>query len=139
LQATPAFDPGENPAAPYLNLARPKVAVLREQGVNGQIEMAAAFTRAGFDAIEGLSCLRPDGAFYILINCQGAIGKKTPTGSRISNDQDLTTYLLEQARVAVIQGSAYGLSPYFRVSFATSSETIKAAIDAVGGAINALT
>ena len=94
---------------------------------------------AGFDAIEGLSCIRPDGAFYILINCQGAIGKKTPTGSRISNDQDLTTYLLEQARVAVIQGSAYGLSPYFRVSFATSSETIKAAIDAVGRAISALT
>jgi len=94
---------------------------------------------AGFDAIDGLNCRSPDGAFYALINCQGAIGKKTPSGKTINTDQDFAMYLLEDAKVAVIQGSAYGLSPYFRISFATSEATIHAAIDAVAKAMDALT
>jgi len=94
---------------------------------------------AGFDAIDGLSCRSPDGAFYVLVNCQGAVGKRTPSGRTINSDEDFTVYLLENAKVAVIQGSAYGLSPYFRISFATSEETILSAIDAVARAMEALT
>jgi aspartate aminotransferase len=93
---------------------------------------------AGFDDIEGLSCASPDGAFYVLVNCQGALGKRTPSGRRIDTDEDFTVYLLEDAHVAVIQGSAYGISPYFRISFATSETAIQAAIDAVAKAMHAL-
>ena len=93
---------------------------------------------AGFDAIQGLSCGSPDGAFYALVNCQGALGKRTPSGRTINTDQDFVVYLLEFANVAVIQGSAYGVSPYFRISFATSEQTIEAAIDAVAKAMDAL-
>jgi aspartate aminotransferase len=94
---------------------------------------------AGFDAVDGLSCGSPDGAFYVLVNCQGAVGKRTPSGRTIDSDQDFAVYLLEHAGVAVIQGSAYGVSPYFRISFATSEETIQSAVDAVAKAMEALT
>jgi len=70
--------------------------------------------------IPGLSCPRPEGAFYVYPSCAGLIGKKTPDGKVIRNDQDLTLYLLEAAEVAVVQGDAYGISPNFRVSYATS-------------------
>jgi aspartate aminotransferase len=93
---------------------------------------------AGFDGIKGLSCGSPDGAFYALVNCQGALGRRTPSGRTINTDQDFVVYLLEFANVAVIQGSAYGVSPYFRISFATSEQTIEAAIDAVAKAMDAL-
>jgi aspartate aminotransferase len=93
---------------------------------------------AGFDAIDGLSCGSPDGAFYVLVNCQGAVGKRTPSGRTINSDQDFAVYLLEDANVAVIQGSAYGVSPYFRISFATSEETIQSAVGAVAKAMEAL-
>lgn len=93
---------------------------------------------AGFAAIDGLSCTSPAGAFYVLVNCQGAIGRKTPAGDPIDTDEDFALYLLEHAKVAVIQGSAYGVSPYFRISFATSEATIQAAVDAVAKAMKAL-
>lgn len=93
---------------------------------------------SGFDAIEGLSCSPPDGAFYVLVNCQGAMGRTTPSGQRIDNDEDFTVYLLENAHVAVIQGSAYGIAPYFRISFATSEQAIQAAVEAVAKAMAAL-
>lgn len=93
---------------------------------------------AGFNAIDGLSCGSPDGAFYVLVNCQGAIGKRTPSGRTINSDQDFAVYLLEHAGVAVIQGSAYGVSPYVRISFATSEETIQSAVDAVAKAMEPL-
>ncbi|WP_458115928.1 aspartate transaminase [Arthrobacter sp. D2-10] len=90
------------------------------------------------NAVPGLSCAAADGAFYLWVNCSGVIGKATPDGSIISSDQDLVLYLLEAASVAVIQGSAYGLTPYFRMSFATSLETIKAGTAAITDAIAAL-
>jgi aspartate aminotransferase len=93
---------------------------------------------AGLDAIDGLSCLSPDGAFYVLVHCQGAIGRTSPSGRKINTDEDFAVYLLEDAHVAVIQGSAYGLSPYFRISFATSQRAIEAAIEAVAKAMRAL-
>ncbi|MDR6439042.1 aspartate aminotransferase [Paenarthrobacter nicotinovorans] len=92
----------------------------------------------GLNAINGLSVAPAEGAFYAYVNCSGVIGKTTPDGTVISNDQDFTLYLLDAARVAVIQGSAYGLGPYFRISFATSLETINAGVDSIRDAVNAL-
>lgn len=92
----------------------------------------------GLNAINGLSVAPAEGAFYAYVNCRGAIGKTTPAGTVIENDQDFTLYLLDAARVAVIQGSAYGLGPYFRISFAAALETICAGVDSIRDAVNAL-
>ena len=77
------------------------------------------------NAAPGLRCHKPEGAFYVFPNCAGVIGKKTPQGREIRNDQDFTIYLLDSVGVAVVQGDAYGMSPYFRVSYATSMEQLK--------------
>ena len=92
----------------------------------------------GLNAINGLSVAPAEGAFYAYVNCSGVIGKTAPDGRVIENDQAFTLYLLDAARVAVIQGSAYGLGPYFRISFATSLETINAGVDSIRDAVNAL-
>jgi aspartate aminotransferase len=77
------------------------------------------------NAIPGLSCLAPDGAFYLYINCAGLIGKTTPEGKLLAEDGDVVMYLLESVGVAVVAGTAYGLSPYFRLSIATSIENLE--------------
>lgn len=73
---------------------------------------------------KGLSCDTPKGAFYVFPNCAELMGKKTPDGKVIENDTDLVMYFLETEHVAVVQGAAYGLSPFFRISFATSDEEL---------------
>ncbi len=93
---------------------------------------------AGLNAIDGLACRTPDGAFYAYVNCAGVIGKTTPDGAVISNDEDFTLYLLDNASVAVIQGSAYGIGPYFRISYATSVEVINEALAAIEKSVMAL-
>ena len=75
--------------------------------------------------IDGLSCLTPQGAFYVYPSCAGVIGKQTPEGKKISNDEDFMSYLLESEGIAGVHGAAFGLSPYFRLSYATSDETLK--------------
>ena len=75
--------------------------------------------------IDGLSCLTPQGAFYVYPSCAGVIGKETPEGKKISNDEDFISYLLESEGIAGVHGAAFGLSPYFRLSYATSDETLK--------------
>ncbi len=75
--------------------------------------------------IDGLSCLTPEGAFYVYPSCKGVIGKETPEGKKISNDEDFMTYLLESEGIAGVHGAAFGLSPYFRLSYATSDEILK--------------
>ncbi|WP_417208550.1 aspartate transaminase [Antarctobacter sp.] len=77
------------------------------------------------NAIDGLSCVRPDGAFYLYPNCAGVIGKTTPEGKVIENDLDFVIYLLETAGVASIHGGAYGLEPHFRISTATSMDILE--------------
>lgn len=72
----------------------------------------------------GLSCPTPDGAFYVYPSCTGCIGKKTPEGKVIENDLDFVTALLETEGVAVVHGEAFGLSPHFRISYATSTEAL---------------
>jgi len=82
-------------------------------------------TLALINAIPGLSCATPPAAFYLYIDCGGLIGKTTPTGKTLNEDGDVVMYLLESAGVAVVAGTAYGLSPYFRLSIATSIETLE--------------
>ncbi len=76
------------------------------------------------NSIDGLSCLTPDGAFYVYPSCKGVIGKKTPEGNKITNDEDFMNYLLESEGIAGVHGEAFGLSPYFRLSYATSDEIL---------------
>ncbi len=71
-----------------------------------------------------LKCPKPDGAFYAYVNCQGIIGRRTPSGRLIGDDRDFTRYLLESQHVATVHGAAFGLSPYFRISYATSTDEI---------------
>lgn len=89
-------------------------------------------------AIDGLTPVVPDGAFYLYVDCAGLIGRTTPDGRPLADDQDVTLYLLDQVGVAVIQGSAYGQSPFFRISFATDLQTITEATDAIAAAVGAL-
>jgi len=73
---------------------------------------------------DGLECPTPEGAFYVYPSCAGCIGKTTPDGKVIENDLDFATALLEAEGVAVVHGEAFGLSPHFRVSYATSTEAL---------------
>lgn len=86
----------------------------------------------------GLSCLNPQGAFYLYPNCTGLMGKKTPMDSIITSDTDLAAYLLESAGVAVVPGVAFGLSPYFRISFATDTNHLVEACNRISQAVNLL-
>jgi aspartate aminotransferase len=86
----------------------------------------------------GLHCHMPEGAFYVYPSCAGAIGKTTPQGKKIATDDDFVTYLLEAEGVAAVQGSAFGLSPYFRISYATSTEALKEACTRIIRACQAL-
>ncbi len=86
----------------------------------------------------GLHCHKPAGAFYVYPSCAGAIGKKTPGGKVIETDGDFVTYLLEDAEVATVQGEAFGLSPHFRISYATSTQALEEACNRIKRACEAL-
>jgi aspartate aminotransferase len=86
----------------------------------------------------GLSCLSPEGAFYVYPSCAELMGKKTPEGNVIANDGDFGTYLLESEGVAAVQGAAFGLEPYFRISYATSTEALEEACKRIQRACAAL-
>ncbi len=73
----------------------------------------------------GLDCPTPEGAFYVYPDASGCIGKKTPAGATIDSDSALIDYFIESARVAAVPGSAFGLSPAFRISYATSLDVLK--------------
>ena len=75
----------------------------------------------------GLNCPTPEGAFYVYPDASGCIGKATPQGKRIETDDDLINYFLDNARVAAVCGAAFGLSPAFRVSYATSDAVLREA------------
>lgn len=90
------------------------------------------------NAAEGISCLKPEGAFYVFPSCAGTIGKTTPDGKTIESDEDFVTYLLESEGVACVQGTAFGLSPYFRISYATSEDNLREACKRIQNACAAL-
>jgi len=86
----------------------------------------------------GLHCHKPEGAFYVYPSCAGAIGKRTTDGNKIETDSDFVTYLLEAEGVAAVQGEAFGLSPHFRISYATSTEALEEACKRIKRACEAL-
>jgi aspartate aminotransferase len=75
----------------------------------------------------GIKCPTPEGAFYVYPSCAGTVGKTAPSGKRLDNDEDFVTELLEAEGVAVVQGSAFGLGPAFRISYATKTEDLEEA------------
>ena len=90
------------------------------------------------NAVPGLSCHAPEGAFYVFPSCAGLLGKITPDGKRIETDQDVVVYLLEAAGVALVHGEAYGMSPYFRLSTATSLDLLRDACGRIRAACSRL-
>lgn len=83
------------------------------------------------NAIDGIRCRVPEGAFYLYPCVEGCIGKTAPSGKKIETDTDFVSELLESKAVAVVPGVAFGLSPYFRLSYATSTEALKKACDRI--------
>jgi len=86
----------------------------------------------------GIQCHKPEGAFYVYPSCAGTLGKTTPDGKLIETDEDFVTYLLESEGVAVVQGSAFGLAPFFRISYATSLAELEDACQRIQRACAAL-
>ncbi|QCO56443.1 pyridoxal phosphate-dependent aminotransferase [Pseudorhodobacter turbinis] len=114
-------------------------------GPQDYVEMARAEFRArrdlvipGLRAIDGIQVLNPDGAFYAFPHMANFIGRRTPDGKLIETDTDLTGYLLNAAKVAGVQGAAFGLSPYFRMSYALGQDDLKIAISRISDALGAL-
>lgn len=101
-------------------------------------EMVAAYQRRRdmaaemINAIPGLSCHTPEGAFYLFVHAAGLLGRTTPEGRTLSSDEDVAMALLEEAHVGVVQGTSYGLSPYFRVSTATSDALLSEGCERIG-------
>ena len=93
---------------------------------------------SALNQIEGMHCPRPEGAFYVYPSFPGLIGKTTPSGRRIDTDEDLVGYLLDDAKVAVVQGAAFGLSPAMRISYATSDALLTEACTRIQTACAAL-
>ena len=87
---------------------------------------------------KGITCPTPDGAFYGYPSCAGLIGKKTPDGKMLKTDEDVVTYLLETEGIAAVHGAAFGLSPHFRISYATSTEALEDACQRIQRACSAL-
>ena len=92
-------------------------------------------TLALINAIPGLSCRAPEGAFYLYVGCPGLIGKRTADGTLLQQDGDVVMYLLNRVGVAVVAGTAYGLSPYFRMSIATSIENLEEGCKRIASAV----
>ena len=107
-------------------------------------EFRTAFERrrdlvvAAVAGIPGLSLAPPEGAFYAYIGCAALIGKRTPKGEVLADDAAVAQYLLTEGRVAAVPGAAYGLSPFFRISTATSDAVLAEAISRIAAAVAAL-
>ena len=107
-------------------------------------ERTGAFLRrrdlvvSALNGIDGISCPQPGGAFYVYPSCAGVLGKKTPQGGILETDSDFATYLLESVGVALVPGVAFGLSPHFRISYATDDDTLKEACGRIAKAVSDL-
>jgi aspartate aminotransferase len=118
------------------------------EALNGPQEVLAQ-RRASFErrrdlvvqalnAIPGITCRRPEGAFYTFASCAGVIGRTTPSGQLLQTDADFCRYLLEEHDVAVVPGSIFGLAPYFRISYATAEAELRTAMARIARAVDAL-
>ncbi|MEM1035288.1 MAG: pyridoxal phosphate-dependent aminotransferase [Pseudomonadota bacterium] len=95
---------------------------------NAVFKQRRDFVVAELNKADGLTCAKPEGAFYVYPNCAGVIGKTAPSGKVIETDADFASELLETEKVAVVMGEAFGLSPAFRISYATSTEALEKAM-----------
>ncbi|ALN75106.1 hypothetical protein M673_20455 (plasmid) [Aureimonas sp. AU20] len=91
------------------------------------------------NAIPGLSCRKPEGAFYTFASCEGLLGRRAPDGRTLRTDREFCAYLLDAVDAAVVPGAAFGLSGYFRISYATSHEELRQALDRIAQACSLLT
>jgi len=98
----------------------------------------AAFVSRALNAIPGISLLAPEGAFFAYVHCGKLIGRLRPDGQVITSDSDVVDWLLEAEGVAVVDGPAYGLAPYFRISIAASDAVLADAVQRIAKAIGAL-
>ncbi|MBV0891024.1 pyridoxal phosphate-dependent aminotransferase [Paracoccus sp. Z118] len=89
----------------------------------------------GIGKVEGLTLLPPEGAFYAYIGCAGLIGRRTPDGTVLADDTAVATYMLHRGHVSSVAGSAYGLSPYFRITTATGDEILTEAVARIARAV----
>ncbi|MDC3030688.1 pyridoxal phosphate-dependent aminotransferase [Candidatus Pelagibacter sp.] len=89
------------------------------------------FVVKALNDIDGIECLNPDGAFYVFPSCKGLMGKKDSNGKEIKSDTDFVQSLLENSGIAVVQGSAFGLEGFFRISYATSMNNLKKALEKI--------
>ena len=89
------------------------------------------FVVSELNKINGINCLKPEGAFYVFPSCKKLIGNKDKNGKKLENDTDFVQSLLENNNVAVVQGSAFGLEGFFRISYATSMENLEKAMSRI--------
>ena len=91
-----------------------------------------------FNNIDGFSCIKPQGAFYLFVCCDGFIKKRTPEEKVIKSDLDFAEFILNYAEVAIVPGSAFGKSPYFRISYAASMQLLDLACEKIKKAVDLL-
>ncbi len=100
----------------------------------GSFEQRRDIVVAALNAVDGIDCLRPDGAFYVYPDCTGLMGSKTPSGHVLNSDIDLCTWLLEEHHVSAVPGAAFGLSPHMRISTAASVDNLNTACASIAAA-----
>ena len=118
------------------------------EALNGPLDFMASNLKAfdkrrrlvvsALNQIDGVECAEPEGAFYVFPSVEGVMGRKRPDGQEITNDGELVTWLLEDGGVAAVQGAAFGLEPYFRISYATGTEALEDACNRIKASINKL-
>jgi aspartate aminotransferase len=132
LQAQSTLNPSSvSQAAAVAALSGPQD-IVRERNAIFQARRDALVKQLA--RIPGLACEPPEGAFYVYVSCAGWLGKKTPQGKVLETDADVTAWLLDAAHVALPNGAGYGLSPYFRVSFAAEQAQLDRACERIAAA-----
>jgi aspartate aminotransferase len=132
LQAQSSLNPSSVSQAAAVAALNGPQDIVRERCAIFQARRDALVKR--LKAIPGLACEPPEGAFYIYVSCAGWLGKRTPQGKTLENDADVTAWLLDTAHLALPNGAGYGLSPYFRVSFAADQALLYRACDRLAAA-----
>ena len=131
LQAQSSLNPSSVSQAAAVAALNGPQDIVRERSAIFQSRRDAIVRR--LKAIPGLACEPPEGAFYVYVSCAGWLGKRTPQGKTLQNDADVTAWLLESG-LALPNGAGYGLSPYFRVSFAADQALLDRACDRLAAA-----
>jgi aspartate aminotransferase len=135
LQGQSSLNPSSVSQAAAVAALNGPMDIVRERCAEFEARRNAVVPRLA--AVPGLACDLPHGAFYIYVSCAGWLGKRTPQGRTLENDADVTAYLLESG-VAVPNGAGYGLSPYFRVSFASALPVLEEACRRIDAAARKL-